>query len=78
MTPKALTLSKYVARASVVLVVAMGASACSSVPDWVDPTTWVGGSDSDTGQAGMPPDQGQQTADANMQTPDLSDRKSVV
>ena len=72
MTPKALTLSKYVARASVVLVVAMGASACSSVPDWVDPTTWVGGSDSDTGQAGMPPDQGQQTADANMQTPDLS------
>ena len=45
MTPKALTLSKYIARASVVLVVAMGASGCSSVPDWVDPTTWVGGSD---------------------------------
>ena len=70
MTPKALTLSKYVARASVILVVAMGASACSSVPDWVDPTTWVGGSDSD--QASMPADQGQQTADANTQTPDLS------
>ena len=68
MTPKALTLSKYIARASVVLVVAMGASACSSTPDWVDPTTWIGGSDSD--QASMPADQ--QTADANTQTPDLS------
>jgi outer membrane protein OmpA-like peptidoglycan-associated protein len=70
MTPKALTLSKYVARASVVLVVAMGASACSSTPDWVDPTTWIGGSDSD--QAPMPADQGQQAADANTTTPDLS------
>jgi outer membrane protein OmpA-like peptidoglycan-associated protein len=68
MTPKALTLSKYIARASVVIVVAMGASACSSVPDWVDPATWVGGSDND--QASMPADQ--QTADANTQTPDLS------
>jgi outer membrane protein OmpA-like peptidoglycan-associated protein len=67
MTPKALTLSKYIARASVVLVFAMGASACSSVPDWVDPTTWVGGSDSD-----QPVDQGQQAADNNTQTPDLS------
>ncbi len=72
MTPKAFTLSKYVARASVVLVVAMGASACSSVPGWVDPTTWVGGSDSDSDQASTPADQGQQTADANTQTPDLS------
>jgi len=69
MTPKALTLSKFIARASVVLGVAMGASACSSVPDWVDPTTWVGGSDSD--QTAAPDDQGQQTAD-NTQTPDLS------
>ena len=68
MTPKALTLSKYIARASVVLVVAMGASACSSVPDWVDPTTWVGGSDDQVAA----PDQAQQTADANTQTPDLS------
>ena len=67
MTPKALTLSKYIARASVVLVVAMGASACSSVPDWVDPTTWVGDSDD---QPAAPADQ--QTADANTTTPDLS------
>jgi outer membrane protein OmpA-like peptidoglycan-associated protein len=68
MTPKALTLSKYIARASVVIVVAMGASACSSVPDWVDPTTWIGDSDSD--QTAAPADQ--QTADNNTQTPDLS------
>lgn len=71
MTPKALTLSKYIARASVVLVVAMGASACSSVPDWANPGSWVGGSD-DTDAATTPADQGQQTADANTQTPDLS------
>jgi outer membrane protein OmpA-like peptidoglycan-associated protein len=69
MTPKALTLSKYIARASVVLVVAMGASACSSVPDWANPGEWVGGSDS-TDPATTPADQ--QTADNNTQTPDLS------
>jgi outer membrane protein OmpA-like peptidoglycan-associated protein len=70
MTPKVVTLSKYIIRASAVLVVAMGASACSTVPDWVDPTTWVGGSDSD--QASTPADQSAQTADNNTQTPDLS------
>jgi outer membrane protein OmpA-like peptidoglycan-associated protein len=72
MTPKAVTLSKYIIRASAVLVVAMGASACSTVPDWVDPTSWVGGSDND--QASMPADQSAdaQTADNNTQTPDLS------
>jgi len=71
MTPKALTLSKYIVRAGAVLVLAMGASACSSVPDWVDPTTWVG-SDSDQAPAdqGLPSDQ--QTADNTTQTPDLS------
>ena len=69
MTPKALTLSKYIARASVVLVVAMGASACSSVPDWANPGEWVGGSDS-TDPATTPADQ--QTADNTTQTPDLS------
>jgi outer membrane protein OmpA-like peptidoglycan-associated protein len=56
----------------------MGASACSTVPDWVDPTTWVGGNDDQTTSA--PADQGTaapanggtaQTAD-NTQTPDLS------
>lgn len=65
MTSKAVSLPRYVARAGAVLVVALGASACSSVPDWVDPTTWIGGSDQ-TGDQGT-----DQTAD-NGQTPDLS------
>jgi outer membrane protein OmpA-like peptidoglycan-associated protein len=68
MTSKGFTLSKHIIRASAVLVVAMGASACSTVPDWVDPTTWVGG---DNDQATTTPDDQTQTAD-NSQTPDLS------
>jgi len=72
MTPKALTLSKYIVRAGAVLVLAMGASACSSVPGWVDPTTWVGGSDSDQAQADQNLPADQQTADNATQTPDLS------
>lgn len=69
MTSKGKTLSKHILRASAVLVVAMGASACSTVPDWVDPTSWVG--DDSTPTATAPADQGAQTAD-NAQTPDLS------
>jgi flagellar motor protein MotB len=72
MITKVESLSKYLVRTGAVLVVAMGASACSTVPDWVDPTTWIGG-DSDTADQTAPPDQ---TADnsqaANAQTPDLS------
>jgi outer membrane protein OmpA-like peptidoglycan-associated protein len=34
---------KILARVAVIGMVAVGASACSSVPDWVDPTTWIGG-----------------------------------
>jgi flagellar motor protein MotB len=70
MMSKGNTLSKHILRASAVLVVAMGASACSTVPDWVDPTTWVG--DDSTPTATAPADQGSQTADNNAQTPDLS------
>ena len=69
MMSKGATLSKHILRASAVLVVAMGASACSTVPDWVDPTTWIGGDSDQTATA--PEDPGQQTAD-NAQTPDLS------
>ena len=32
--------TKIGARLGVVVMVAFGASACSSIPDWVDPTTW--------------------------------------
>ena len=46
-------------RLAAVLTVAMGASACSTVPDWVDPTTW--GSDTPAPQTD------------NAQTPDLAD-----
>jgi len=67
MTPKALTLSKYIIRASAVLVVAMGASACSTMSD-LDPTGWIGGSDNDQAST----DQSVQTAEDNTTTPDLS------
>jgi outer membrane protein OmpA-like peptidoglycan-associated protein len=55
-----IVISKHLLRLSAVLVVAMGASACSSIPDWVDPTTW-GSSDQ---QASVPPEDqsGNQTA----------------
>ena len=36
-------MKKICARLGVVGLVAFGATACSSIPEWVDPTTWVGG-----------------------------------
>lgn len=68
---------KLFIRLGAVLVLAFGASACSSVPDWVDPTTWIGG---DNSQASAPPPaqtadngNGQASTDnGNGQTPDLS------
>ncbi|HTT97058.1 MAG TPA: OmpA family protein [Rhizomicrobium sp.] len=36
------------ARMVVIGMVAFGATACSSAPDWVDPTNWFGGGPSDT------------------------------
>lgn len=58
---------KICARLGVVTMVALGASACSSIPDWVDPTTWVGGGDNS--QTALPdPD-----ADAQAgESPDLA------
>jgi outer membrane protein OmpA-like peptidoglycan-associated protein len=47
---------KIGARLAVLAMVGFGASACSSIPDWVDPTNW-GGGPSDTEQAaGETPD----------------------
>lgn len=37
-------MKKICVRLGVIGMVAFGATACSSIPDWVDPTTWVGGS----------------------------------
>lgn len=66
MTLKLDGFSRSVARVAVVLVVAAGSSACSSVPGWVDPTTWFG----DDQASNTPADQ---TAAENSQTPDLAD-----
>jgi outer membrane protein OmpA-like peptidoglycan-associated protein len=38
-------------------MIGFGASACSSIPDWVDPTNWIGGGPSDSEQSpGETPD----------------------
>ena len=48
---------KFCARAAVIAMVAFGASACSSVPGWVDPTNWFGsGPDDNERAAGETPD----------------------
>ncbi|MBV8976261.1 MAG: OmpA family protein [Alphaproteobacteria bacterium] len=56
-------MGKFCVRLAVIGMVAVGASACSSVPDWVDPTTWVGGS------SGPPPEVAENSAG---ETPDLA------
>ena len=77
MTFQVALLPRHLLRAGIVAFVAIGASGCSSVPNWVDPTNWIGGSDDQTAT----PDQTAQTPDAqapdaqtsdNGQTPDLS------
>jgi outer membrane protein OmpA-like peptidoglycan-associated protein len=61
--------SKLCARLGVVALVALGTTACSSVPDWVDPTTWVGGGDDS--HTALPSQD--QDADAQSgETPDLA------
>ncbi len=57
--------TKLVARVAAPIVVAAGLSACSSVPDWVDPTTWIGSDSqaSDQGASGGQASDGQQTPD---------------
>lgn len=56
--------------------VAAGLSACSSIPDWVDPTTWIGGSDSKSASDDSGLSKTGQEAEnqqAAGQTPDLAD-----
>jgi outer membrane protein OmpA-like peptidoglycan-associated protein len=74
--------SKVVWRLSAVLMMSAALSACSSVPDWVNPGTWIGSSDSqsassgaDAGsdQAGATGSQGQTVAEASDQYPALAD-----
>ena len=60
-------LRRLLTRVAAVVVVTAGTGACSSMPGWVDPTTWVGGSDKDASDAS--PDS---TAADNAPTPDLA------
>src|SRR5579863_8457129 len=57
---------KLCARVAAPILVAWSLSACSSIPDWVDPTTWVGGDSQATSDSGS-------TASADAaQTPDIA------
>jgi outer membrane protein OmpA-like peptidoglycan-associated protein len=56
-------LRTLLARIATVVVMAAGTGACSSVPSWVDPTSWFGGGGQDTS-----PD----SESDNAQTPDLA------
>jgi outer membrane protein OmpA-like peptidoglycan-associated protein len=50
-------MTRICTRLAVVAMIGFGASACSSIPDWVDPTNWIGGGPSDTEQSpGETPD----------------------
>lgn len=62
------SVSKPLVRIAAVLMIGAAVSACSSVPGWVDPTTWVGGDDSSSASA----DEGllADNANANADTPD--------
>ncbi len=48
-------MTKTLARLSTVALFAAGLSACSTVPDWVDPTTWGGDTPATTADNGMQP-----------------------
>jgi outer membrane protein OmpA-like peptidoglycan-associated protein len=67
----ALVRLKMLARAAAVMAVAGGLSACSSAPDWVDPSTWLGDSNNSSSATQLDEQQAQQQAD-NSQTPDLA------
>jgi outer membrane protein OmpA-like peptidoglycan-associated protein len=60
--------SKLVVRIAAPIVVAAGLSACSSMPDWVDPTTWIGSDSQTSSDSSSAPEQ---TADAQ-QAPDIA------
>jgi outer membrane protein OmpA-like peptidoglycan-associated protein len=49
-------LPKMFARAAAVAIIAIGASACSSVPTWVNPTNWIGSDDDATTASNATPD----------------------
>ena len=62
-----------VAGMTLALGLATGLSACSSVPDWVDPTTWIGGSDKSASDDSGLSKEGQQAEQSPAPAPDLAD-----
>jgi outer membrane protein OmpA-like peptidoglycan-associated protein len=68
-------LPKMLVRFATIALVAVGASACSSVPSWVDPTTWMGGDDQTADSSG---DQGNATAQDLASIPDKPAPPSTV
>jgi outer membrane protein OmpA-like peptidoglycan-associated protein len=60
-------LRNLLARVAAIVIATAGTGACSSTPGWVDPTTWVGGSDQEASDTS--PDS---TAADNAPTPDLA------
>lgn len=66
-----ITRQRLLARAATTILMAAGLSACSSIPDWVDPTTWFGSSDQTASdESSANPDA---TPPANAaQTPDIA------
>ena len=66
--------TRLLARVAAPILLAASLGACSSIPDWVDPTTWVGGSSQATSEQTPPnPDaaENSNSQDAT-QTPDLA------
>ncbi len=49
-------MTRICTRLAVVAMVGFGASACSSIPDWVDPTNWIGGPSDAQASPGETPD----------------------
>ena len=71
-------MNKNLLRVAALLLVGFAASGCSSIPDWVDPSTWIG-DDSNVATSAPPPDtsdEGQTVAEASdngqQQYPDLA------
>lgn len=73
---------RSVLRLSALLMLSAAAAGCSSAPDWVDPTTWMGSSSEppttpagdQTASASTDPSAGQTVAEANDQYPALADQ----
>ena len=60
--------SKLLARVAMPILVASGLCACSDIPDWVDPTTWIGGDI----QTASDQDQASNASTDTAQTPDIA------